>query len=298
MFPFLRKKSKKNKQVEHEIDAQDVLEDGEESNEDEELVDTSLSIHPKWHLPEEEKYVFAFHNNGAKPLKKNQLSIATVDLEERDGQFHFVALIRQTLEKSIELAESTICLLDEDHQIVGRKNFDLTEVGKIPPMSSRPWEFVFTKEDLQDNSVTPNANWSLAFELKKKHQLDLEDSWKKSLASESIEKLEQIVASAQPLKPGEVNLMGIDAKVTDDQQLAVTILIRNGANKDITLEKLPLMVSDASGEAVARGAFSLDGLQVKSNTSKPWRFIFPSSLLLKDTSEIDLSEWKVEAIQK
>ena len=57
------------------------------------------------------------------------------------------------------------------------------------------------------------------------------------------------------------------------------------------LNNLPLIVEDASGEVIAKGGFKLDQLEVKANTSKPWTFIFPKELLLKEN--IDLSKWKV-----
>lgn len=123
------------------------------------------------------------------------------------------------------------------------------------------------------------------------------ESWKESLADDSIKKLEEIVASAKPLKPGEVNLLGVSAGITADNQVTTTILIRNGSDKNLTIEQLPLLVKDASGEIVAKGGFQLDALNVKSNTSKPWTFIFPEASILKDTSQIDLSKWSVEAIQ-
>ncbi|SER70104.1 accessory Sec system S-layer assembly protein [Gracilibacillus ureilyticus] len=299
MFPFLDRKKNKVSRNEQEVSAADVL--GNEIDTDgsnDELVETILSIHPSWNLPEEEKYVFAFHNNEAKALKPNQLSITTVDLEERKHEYQFIVLIRHSVNKAINLGEASIVLLDEEKRTVIKKKFNLSNAGKLPPKSSRPWKFSFTKKELSKLDAEPNDNWSIAFELKRKHQLDLEESWKQSLAQESIEQLEKIVSSAKPLKPGEVNFMGIEAKFLDDNQLSVTILIRNGAERDLNIEKLPIMITDASGEVIAKGGFQFDKLTIKANTSKPWRFIFPSSLILKEKENIDLSKWQAQVIQK
>ena len=64
--------------------------------------------------------------------------------------------------------------------------------------------------------------------------------------------------------------------------LHTTLLIRNGSEKNMKLEQLPLIVEDASGEVIAKGGFQFDNLEVKANTSKPWTFIFPKELLLKE----------------
>ncbi len=65
----------------------------------------------------------------------------------------------------------------------------------------------------------PQTDWKLAFELKKPkapHALDLEESWEKSLAETDKEKLEQLVKKITPPKPGEVNFMGIQARLDDE----------------------------------------------------------------------------------
>ncbi|WP_455432180.1 SLAP domain-containing protein [Tigheibacillus jepli] len=89
--------------------------------------------------------------------------------------------------------------------------------------------------------------------------------------------------------------MGIAAKVNDNQDLVVTMLIRNGADKNITLQQIPLGVKDATGEEIARGTFKLEDFTIKANTSKPWSFIFPQSMVKKE--QLDLSRWQAYPIQ-
>lgn len=77
--------------------------------------------------------------------------------------------------------------------------------------------------------------------------------------------------------------------------LAVTVLIRNGSDQDITMKQISLGVKDASDEEIAQGSFKLDTFTVKSNTSKPWTFIFPSTMVIE--KELDLSKWSVYVVQ-
>ena len=85
--------------------------------------------------------------------------------------------------------------------------------------------------------------------------------------------------------------MGIQAQIDENGSLHTTLLIRNGSEKNVKFEQLPLIVEDASGDSVAKGAFQFEELEVKANTSKPWTFIFPKELVLKE--DMDLSKWKV-----
>ncbi len=269
------------------IDASQLLH--EEYEQKEEWIKTDLSFHPHMPISTEQKYYFQFLNNELPPLKPNQLSLSGIELKQENERYIVTAFIRHTLNQSLTLGEAPLLLIGPNGELLGRKVFQLNELGELPPHSSRPWTFVFFENDLFAKEI-PDSGWKLAFELKKPHALDMEESWEKSLSNEDKQKLEQLVRSLTPPKEGELNFMGLQAKIGEDGSLVVTLFIRNGSYKNIRLEKLPLVVEDASKEIVARGAFSLQ-LEVKANTSKPWTFIFPKSLLMKE--HIDLSEWRV-----
>ena len=181
-------------------------------------------------------------------------------------------------------------MLDSDKEVIARHEFDMKELGELPGRSSRPWQFIFPVESITKKEYSTDG-WTIAFEIKPKHKLDLAESWNSSLSTEDKDKLEKLVDQLTPPKHGEVNFMGLQAHKAENGDLQVTVLIRNGSPKSINIQQLPLQVQDATGEIVAKGGFHLDNLQVVANTTKPWTFIFPASLVLKDT--LDLSTWKV-----
>ncbi|WP_052365773.1 SLAP domain-containing protein [Geomicrobium sp. JCM 19055] len=51
--------------------------------------------------------------------------------------------------------------------------------------------------------------------------------------------------------------------------------------KTVNLEKVPLVLEDATGDVLAKASFTPKELKVRANTSKPWVFIFPQSMLKK-----------------
>ncbi|TFB24395.1 accessory Sec system S-layer assembly protein [Filobacillus milosensis] len=285
---------KKRKGKDTSIDA-DQLVDGVESQEGDQEVSPELSIHPQWRIEEEDLYVFRFQNNNLEALKPNQLSLAGIELNVVDDKGVSVsAFVRHSLPKAIKLEETSIVLLNHEGRKLARKSFNLSKLGELPAESSRPWVFEFAKKDLLvDLADIPTEDFQLAFELKKKrkeHQLELADSWKDSLGSADVQKLEEITKNVNPPKPGEVNFMGLDAKFLGSGNLQVTILIRNGSEKEINLEQIPLVVEDKDGDVVAQGGFKMEEFKVSANTSKPWNFIFPQNLIKKPSA--DLSQWK------
>ncbi|GMO00059.1 accessory Sec system S-layer assembly protein [Parageobacillus thermoglucosidasius] len=291
MFPFFKKQKQQKDEHDSVVEANELLENSE-ANSDEEEVKTELSFHPSWNVSIEERYYYQFLHNQQRPLKKNQISLSGIDLKQVPRGYVVTAFVRNSLSRPVAFTPTPLLLLGPNNEVLARKVFDLSELGEVPPRSSRPWKFLFEQETLRTSEL-PLVDWKLAFELPKQkhHSLDLAESWEKSLAAEDKQKLQALVQSLQPPKPGEVNFMGLQAQQTEQGDLHVTLLIRNGSDKNIHIEQLALQVHDASGDIVASGAFSLDHFEVKANTSKPWTFIFPKSLVTKENP--DLRSWKV-----
>ncbi|SFD86627.1 accessory Sec system S-layer assembly protein [Lentibacillus persicus] len=293
MFNFTKGKKKTEEKA---AQAEDILQENEDLEAaDDTTLETVLSIPENWKLTEEERYVYAFHNTQSPNLQANQISIYGMELLKTKKALDVTGLIRSTVTKSIKFGETAVLLLDGNREPVARRTFDLSKLESIPANSARPWTFKFLHDDIFGDIDNLGNDWSLAFELKKSHQLDLEKSWEKSIAEQTRASLEKIVKDAPALKPGEVNFMGIQAKKQENGDLAVTVLVRNGAEKNIQLEQIPLGLKDASGDEIARGSFKMDDFTVKANTSKPWTFIFPASMLTKN--QINLTKWTTYPIQ-
>jgi accessory Sec system S-layer assembly protein len=293
----------KKKEKNEDITVKDALELVHEPNREDvesELVKTSLVIHPDWDLSSQEKYVYMYKHQELPLLKPNQISIKGIKLLQFDDGFVVVALLRNTLAKAIRFESVDLLLLDENGVALAKRQFELDGLGEMPPMSCMPWRFLYHNEDKITDAPLPKEGWSIAFELKQSamgpNQLDLEESWEKELSPVQKDQLEKLIPTLPPLGPSEVNIMGLEVKLLDNGNLVSTVLIRNGSNKELQFEKLPLVIEDATGEKIAQGSFTLQNFKVKANTTKPWTFIFPKELITKENP--DLSKWKVHPPEK
>lgn len=298
LFSFFKKTDKVGK--DSAVDSEQLVEGAQKSQTTEEVV-TKLSFHPDWDVPQEQKYVFSFLANELEPLKPNQLSLSAIAIEEdpRTKAWNVKAFFRSSLPQPIELGEIELLLLDKDDNKIAEKTFDFKELGSIPAASARPWVFTFDKQSILENAEIPEEGWKIAFNLisLRGHQLELDEAWKKQLPKEQQEKLIEIVKGLPKLGKTEVNFTGLQAKLQDDQSLHVSIFIRNGNDKAINLEQLPLEVIDANGKQVAKGSFKLDPvLTVQPNSTKPWTFIFPKELV--NAEDADLSRWTARVVQQ
>lgn len=262
-------------------------------------VETTLSLHPEAEIPEEDEYYLRFLNGEAPRLKPGQVALSGISAQrDENGLMLVTAFIRNGAEKAIRLKQSTVLLMSNDNQVIAKKQVDLSGVGDIPPRSARPWNFYFApKEQLQQEF--PKDGWKIGFHVekpKREHHLDLADSWKNALSEQQVDKLKDMIRDMKPPRPGEVNFMGMRAVQSENGDLHVTLLIRNGGNNELKLDNVPLQVEDAHEEVIARGGFKLDNFAVQPFSSRPWTFVFPHRLLKKE--EIDLSKWRAYPIKK
>lgn len=296
LFSFFNKTKKTG--TDSTVESNELIK-SDSSTSSNEFIETTLSYHPSWDVPQEQQYVFSFLSNELPPLKPNQISLSGIDIDvnEQSGEWLVKAFFRSTLSKPMTMDDVELLILDQDNQILASKEFDLSVLGELPPNSDRPWVFSFDNEAIKTHEL-PQEGWKIAFNVQSliPHRLDLHESWEESLTQEQKETLQNIVKDLPKLKAQEVNFIGFQVAPQPEGHLAVSLFIRNGNKQHINLEQLPLELLDANGQTVARGSFKLDKLEVKANTSKPWTFIFPSQMITKENP--DLSRWAVKVIQE
>lgn len=297
LFSFFKKSDKIVQ--ENTIDSKDLLGNASANKDDNRDVVTKLSFHPEWDVPQEQKYIFNFLANELEPLKPNQLSLSSISIEEdpRSGKWLVRAFFRSSLAEAIELGEIELFIMDKNDELVASKKFDFKALGTIPAESARPWVFEFEKSTIKVDEV-PEDGWKIAFNLVslRGHQLELDPTWEQQLPAAQKEELAKIVKTLPKLGETEVNFTGLQAKLADNGNLNVSIFIRNGHNKAINLEQLPLEIIDATGKQIAKGSFNMEPiLTVQPNSTKPWTFIFPAELV--DAQDADLSRWTARVTQ-
>ncbi|KIL78488.1 accessory Sec system S-layer assembly protein [Bacillus badius] len=296
MFSFFKSKKRDSDQLKNDGRESAVASSeltGSDAAESSEEVETELSLHPSSNVPKEQMYVLRFLNNELPPLKANQLSLSGIEWEEQPQGLAVSAFVRNSVDKGIQLGDVSLLLINEKNEVKARHDFHLAELGEIPAKSSRPWTFIFPPASIDQQVELEKENWTLAFDLtSKEHRLDLAESWEEALPEGEKEKLEQIVKDLGAPGKNELNFTGLQAQVAEDGKFHVTVLIRNGYDKLINIEQLPLQVLDSERAVIAEGQFNFGSLEIKANTTKPWSFIFPKELLKKETP--DLSRWSVQ----
>jgi accessory Sec system S-layer assembly protein len=291
MLSFFKKKNNKKQGTDSVIDSKKLLGDEATGDTSGASVQTELYYTPDMKISQEDRYYFQFLHNELPALKPNQIALAGIEMKQEGSEWHVVAFVRNSVAPGIRFTHMPLTLVGSNGEKLGQKSFDLSYLGQLPGNTSTPWMFIFDQSDMFTTDV-PTEGWKLAFEIRSPHLLDLADTWEQNLPQADKDNLKKLVEETlPPPKVGEVNFVGVQAKMAEDGSLRTTVLIRNGNNFEINLQQIPLFVEDANGQIVAQGVFELQDFGVKSNASKPWTFIFPAEMVTKEA--MDLSKWKV-----
>lgn len=227
------------------------------------------------------------------PVKEGDVNIHPVYFVPDEGGLEVKVFFRNGLKNKINFDKLPILVLDNNDKIVAHKQFELKDVGDIPPLSARPWKLHFDKEDMNE-SVTDYKNLKVCFDtnLKAFNSVkvgvkDLPDN----LNLGDKRKLDKILNDLPVLQEGTFSLSAVEVTVNTEGNVIILVVMRNGADKDAKLEKIPMKLSDAEGAIVASGEFTLDNCIVEAKSAKLINFMFLKQDLLME--EFDLSKWKI-----
>ncbi|MBM6649195.1 accessory Sec system S-layer assembly protein [Bacillus sp. RIT 809] len=286
MLSFLKRAKKKGKDT---VVSSSQLLGGETAPLKSKNVKPTLYFHPSWgEVAQEQKYIYQFLHKSLPSLQENQISLAGIEAERRDNTYYITTFIRNSVSQPISFETITLLLLNKEDEICARKTFNLSNLEDIPSNVNMPWTFTFEESTMTEAKLSAEG-WQLAFEFEKEHTLDLDPAWAAQLADSAKEKLQELVAGLTPPKENELNFLGLQARLAENNGLHTTILLRNGHNRNITLEQLPLHISDATGNVIAKSSFNLKNFEIKANSTKPWTFTFPTTVVAQQ--DIDLSTW-------
>jgi len=266
-----------------------------EVNEDRKIVETQISIHPELEdrISKFQKECFEDEIGSLPPIKEGDVNISTDFIFDLGDKYEASIFIRNGLQKPINFEDVSFLVVNKNNEVLGSKIFNLREVGDVPALGARPWKIYFEKSEV--NLEAQNIKeLSIIFDtrIKAEETVKIEfENLPEGIQGEARRKFEKFLENLPLLRRGQVSMSTYSVEKTKDGGIATTIVIRNGANKEIKIEKVPLTIIDANERAVAAGVFYLDNVTINASKAKVYNFSFSKEELTEE--EIDLSSWKV-----
>lgn len=226
-------------------------------------------------------------------IENGQVNITGVYIFDEGDKFEAKIYIVNGLSKSINLDKVPLCIVNSKGEQLGYEIFDLNGMGDIPPCSARPWKIYFDKKNVVVDEIQQD-DWKIVFDSKIKAvsyaNIELE-AIPESLDVKEIATFKEFMATLPKLEQGQVSISVFTITQYQNDDLLITLIARNGVNKSIKLEKLPITIETSDGRIVVKGSFDLENFEINAGKARILSLIFKKELLLEE--EFDLSSCKV-----
>lgn len=209
------------------------------------------------------------------PIKENDINISTSYVFDLGDKLEASVFFRNALNRKINFDKVPLSLVDNNGNIITNEIFSLRELGDIPPNSARPWKLYFSKENITLND-TPSSEWKVVFgknvQALNTVKVTYEDM-KDNIDVVMKNHFQSYLESLPLLKKGQISINTYNAMLSDDEKINIVILVRNGTNKKVKLEKLPVTVYDKDKRVICSLYLDLKFLEVNPSKAKLYKLV-------------------------
>lgn len=193
--------------------------------------------------------------------------------------------------KKLKFKNVPLVLLDSNKKVLAQQSFAGETIGVVDGGSAKACVVRFQPDNIYVKDVPSECE--VCFDVRDKRPKNIKIRYQalpKNISIGQQEKLEEILAKLPPIKQGEVDFSRLCAKVTAQNQLLATVIIRNATDKPVNLEQIPLIMLDANQKELARGLFDVKNIMIKPYKAILWTFNFE---LISQDRDVDLSTWHI-----
>ncbi|TPG69967.1 SLAP domain-containing protein [Brevibacillus laterosporus] len=262
--------------------------------------DLDVSFNPVWNemLDQEKKYTLRFLNDSLPDIPEGTIGLTGFSLIPREGSVTVALFIRNASSIPVEMGKLDLAIAIEG-RLFAKGEFDLSPVGTIPPMSSRPWEITFPEELVTNRKSMDVRQWKLIIGLPHREfvwpkNLEIDPAMEKRLTTTQKDRLENMIHFLPFLAPGTVSFTGFDIGLKEDGHLIVAMLIRSALENTFEPKALRVIVRNGTTEQViAQGVVDGSKISLKSGSSKPWILAFPPNVVTMN-DKVNKSNWELD----
>ncbi|MED4780371.1 SLAP domain-containing protein [Brevibacillus choshinensis] len=254
-------------------------------------VHTELSLHPMWEqeLDAEKKYTLRFLQAELPDMARGSISVTGFSMIPGPSGLTVTMFFRNSLDHPVRFKNLRMAIFLDDKPFA-RMKVDLSEMGAIPPHTSRPWEMLFPEESfLHDNFSF--KRWKVVMKAGKSTHvwpdlLELDPEMEKRMTERQKDRLESLSHSLPPIPTDTVQVTGFDIAMANDGRLVAGMLFRNGMRNMYNPEKINITITDQDGDVVAKGSVDASTVRVKPGHSRPWIIVFPPNAVKKPNANL------------
>ena len=228
-------------------------------------------------------------------VKEGQVTIQFTSASAANGGLLVGFFVSNGHSKKVKFDKVPLLLIDSDKRVLARQSFDGEIIGEIASGSSKACVARFSRDNVYVQDIPEQCQVRFDVPSKQPQHIQIQyQALPEDTTENQQQELERILAELPPMKRGQVSFSPLHAKITEQNELMTTVIVRNATDKKIKLGQIPMIVFDANQEERARGEFDIKDLTIEPSKA----ILLPLSFgPVSQVREIDLSNWSFK-IQK
>ncbi|MDW8802574.1 SLAP domain-containing protein [Clostridium sp. A1-XYC3] len=247
----------------------------------EEKVEIELSLPPQLEavVSGVQKEIMTEELEELSPIKENDVNISTIYVYDDGDELEAKVYFRNALNRTINFEKVSLALVDKEDNVLCMKVFDLMELGDIPAYAATPWKLYFEKKfmnridvDFSQCKVVFNSQIraisyaSIEYQELPKEFEDIRTTFEEFL--EDLPKMEK----------NQLSISTFNICLQTGGKVIATLVIRNSADRDVSIQEIPLTIKDENNIIIASGRFTLTDFVLKPMKAKVVNLAFQTDL--------------------
>lgn len=195
------------------------------------------------------------------PLKDNELDVKGIYFNKKEAGLEVGFFIRSTVPAKIALESINLVVKNQNNEVVAVKYFDFKSYGPIEPFTGVPFEALFQISEgvsLKDEEEY-HVEFGQVAGLKGYSSLEAEiENMPEGLPYEEERGILDYYKNLPNLQVDTVSFHSYKFFYDEEGGIHCIIIIRNGYNQTVKLEKFPIAIFNEDEFVVARTVFSND----------------------------------------
>jgi SLAP domain-containing protein len=240
-----------------------------------EYVDLKLSLEPEKMstMSEIHKEYIIDEISKLPPLKPGQINLNAVYAFDMGDKLEVHAYVRNANSIAINFGKVQLKIINTKHEIIAKQIFQLSSIGDIPPFSVRPFKVFFDKSNVYTNDIK-NEKWKLVFDsnfaIKNTVKIELEN-----IQPVHLEECKTFLKNLPNIDQGNISISLYKVNKRENDDLAISVLIRNATDKGLNISKLPINIKDIeNNQALISGVFNIEKIVVNPYKAQIINLVF------------------------
>lgn len=220
-------------------------------------------------------------------LEKNQIHLDNVYAYFNNDTIEVQSYIRSSLKSDICFGKVKFNLVDKFDNLVADKVINMKKFGIIPSDGGRILKLFFKKEEIYNDRFEGELElrFSSSIEIAKTIECELDNLSCDVDISEKVH-IEEYFKSLSPLKVDEISIEAYKL-IQNEEEIEIIFIIRNGKDRPIKIEVLPVWIVDDNGSIIGGGNYNVDNISVTSKKANIYKLTIKSDNIYNRNSDLD-----------